>query len=352
MNFTSDNTEIIAEPILNAILKANKYPVKSYGEDEITKKAKEKICDLFNIDAEIYFVTSGTAANALGISSVTPPYGSVFCHNESHIHLEECGAPEFYTGGCKLIPINGFAGKISKESFASAINDYPSDKYGFKPSCLSITQSTECGTVYSEKEVTELSSLANKHSIKVHMDGARFANAISTLKIKPSKITWESGIDLMSFGTTKNGTMSAEAIIIFNKKISKDMNLRIKRSGHLLSKMRFLSIQMDSYITNNLWIDLANKANSMAKYMYQELLLIDYIDIPWKVEANEVFILLPKRIEKKLIKLGIQFHKWSKIGIKPLISNDDKEFIRLVTSYNTTKNEIDQFIAILNDINR
>jgi len=351
MNFTSDNTHIIAEPILNAILKSNKSSVMSYGGDEITKKAKEKICDLFGVDAEIFFVTSGTAANALSISSVTPAYGSVFCHNESHIHLEECGAPEFFSGGCKLIPIEGFAGKISLEGFQNAINDHPSDKYDFNPSCLSITQSTECGTIYNEKEVNELSSLAHKHNIKVHMDGARFANAISTLKIKPSKITWEAGIDIMSFGTTKNGTMSAEAIIVFNKKISKDMNLRIKRSGHLLSKMRFLSVQMDSYVTDNLWINLADKSNSMANYMYQKLLSVKYIDMPWKVEANEIFVILPKEIEKKLSKQDVLYHKWSKVGIKDLVFNKDKEFIRLVTSYNTKKDEIDRFVAILNNIN-
>jgi threonine aldolase len=350
MNFTSDNTHIIAKPILNAIMKANKSSVASYGGDEITKKAKEKICDLFDIEAEIFFVTSGTAANALSISSITPPYGSVFCHNESHIHLEECGAPEFFSGGCKLIPIQGFAGKISSESFQDAINDHPSDRFDLIPSCLSVTQSTECGTIYNEKEISDLTSIAHKNNIKVHMDGARFANAISTLKINPSELTWKAGIDIMSFGSTKNGTMSAESIIVFNKKISDDINLRIKRSGHLLSKMRFLSIQMDSYVTDNLWIDLANKANEMAQYMYKKLSEVNNIKVPWKVQSNEVFVILPKRIEQELSKRNIKYHKWSKVGISNIIDKDNEEFIRLVMSFNTKKNEIDELIKNINSI--
>lgn len=341
MRFLSDNTAGIAPEILTALAKANAGSESSYGGDKTTERLTRKFSDIFETEVVVFPVTTGTAANALSIATLTPPYGAVFCHEGAHIHVDECGAPEFYSGS-KLVPVEGPSGKITAEGLSAALDHF---QVGFvhhvQPATISITQATELGTVYAPQDIKALSEIAKKRGLKIHMDGSRFANAVVGSRHTPAQLTWKSGVDVLSFGATKNGAMAAEAVIFFDKALVKDFPYREKRAGHLPAKMRFISAQLETMLDGGLWLELAGKANAMATRLAEGLNRLPGVTVIHPVQANEVFFTLPNHdVRTKLEAEGAKFYLWSPPG-NPL------PLIRLVCSFATEASEVDTMLAAL-----
>jgi threonine aldolase len=339
MNFISDNTAGAAPEILAALARANDGTAANYGDDEITARLTKKLSTLFEREVAVFPVATGTAANALALATLTPHYGAVLCHEGAHIYEDECGAPEFYSGGAKLVPIAGAHGKLTPESITAALGHFQRGVvHHVQPATISLTQATERGTSYSPAEVAAISRVAKKEDMSLHMDGARFANALAFLKCTPAEITWKSGVDAMSFGVTKNGALAAEAVIFFDPKRAADIEYRRKRGGHLFSKMRFLSAQIEAMLDDGLWLKLAGHANAMARRLSQGLAQLPNFALGHPVEANEVFARLPSRAAMEaLLAAGAKFYPWGPISERPLI--------RLVCSFATREAEVDQFLA-------
>lgn len=342
MNFASDNTAGAAPEIMAALMRANEGSAVSYGGDEITARLKARFSAFFERDVDVYPVVTGTAANALALAAVAPPYGAVLCHELSHVHLDECGAPEMFSGGAKLLPVGGVGAKLDPAAVQATLDAYPAGiVHHVQPAALSITQSTELGTVYSIEEIEALSQIARTRGLLVHMDGARFANALVHLGVTPAEATWKAGIDIMSFGATKNGALAAEAVIVFNPEIARDLSFRRKRAGHLLSKMRFVSAQLEAYLEGDLWRRLAFHANGMSERLAQGLSAAG-VELSVHPQANEVFPRLPVAAIERLRAAGARFHPWPMAG-----DSKDARTIRLVTSFRTTEEEVVRFLAVL-----
>ncbi|MEL6360244.1 MAG: low specificity L-threonine aldolase [Pseudomonadota bacterium] len=342
MNFASDNWSGAAPKIIDAISRANEGLSGAYGGDEITARAIAKFKTVFEKDdLEIYFVATGGAANGLALSVLTPPYGMVLGHEESHIQMDECAGPEFFTGGAKILPIPGFAAKLTPESVTSALKGFPErPPHGAPASVLSLTQATECGAVYSPAEIKALCETAKANGLKIHMDGARFANAVASSNASPADMTWRSGVDVLCFGGTKNGCLAAEAVIFFNPGDAQDFSFRRKRAGHLVSKMRFISAQFDAYLDDRLWLDLAARANAAATNLSSQLAEIDGVKVWYPTDANEVFVSFPGDIADRLRDQGAVFYPWITPG-----DPAGGTMQRLICSFRTSDAEIDGFIA-------
>jgi threonine aldolase len=337
MNFCSDNVAGVAPEIMAAIEKANHGAMPSYGADAITQRVERRLGEIFERQVWAFPVTTGTAANALALSTLTPPYGAIYCHPEAHIMVDECGAPELYTGGAKLVTIEGEGGKLGARDVAAALeNPRAGDVHHVQPAAVSLTQASECGTVYRPAEVAAISAVAKAHKVKLHMDGARFANAVAHLKASPAEITWKAGVDVLSFGATKNGALAAEAVVFFDKDLAASFGFRRKRAGHLISKMRFVSAQLDAYLEDDLWLKLATHANAMAQELVSGLKAIPGAHLLHAVEANEIFIRLPLEIVAGLRRAGFDFYDWP--GAAP-------GTIRLVTSFVTRAEDVAAFVA-------
>lgn len=341
MIFTSDNAFGVAPEILDAIARANVGAASSYGGDEITARLQRRFADVFACDVAVFPVATGTAANALSLATLTPPYGAIFCHEEAHVNVDECGAPEMFSGGAKLVSLYGANGKIDADGFEEALRSYrKGDVHQVQPACLTLTQSTEAGTVYTPDELKCLASLAHERGLAVHMDGSRFANALVSLGCTPAEMTWKAGIDVLSFGATKNGALAAEAVVFFDPAKAADFAFRRKRGGHLFSKMRFLSAQLEAYFDNDLWLHLARHANAMAARLAQGLGALEGAELASPVEANEIFVRLPLATIDGLRSAGAAFHPWPKRG-----DGAAGGTIRLVTSFATQEADVDAFLA-------
>ena len=343
MNFCSDNVAGIAPEILAAIGAANTGASASYGADQWTAKLDKHLAEIFERKVTAFPIVTGTAANALALSVMTPPYGSIYCHDEAHIAVDECGAPEMYTAGAKLKTLAGDHGKLSAETVAAALADgRAGDVHHVQPAALSLTQATESGTVYRPDEVAAICAIAKQHGLKTHMDGARFANAVAHLNLSPAEITWKAGIDALSFGATKNGAMAAEIVVFFNDELAKTFAFHRKRAGHLISKMRFVSAQLDAYFADGLWLRLARHANAMAQRLTQGLTGLPGVKLLHQVEANEIFIQLPVPTVEALREAGFAFYDWP---------GAPAGTIRLVTAFNTEQTAVDQFLATAKRLN-
>ncbi|WP_293324587.1 low specificity L-threonine aldolase [Parvibaculum sp.] len=341
MDFTSDNASGVAPEIMAALTEANHGSAASYGADDVTARLQIVMADLFEHEVEVFPVATGTAANSLALACLTPPWGAVFGHEHAHAHVDECGAPEFFSDGAKFVPIAGENGKLEPDAFKAAFRLLPlGNVHNVQPSTLTLTQSTECGTLYSVDEIRALTDIAHSRDIAVHMDGARFANAVAALDASPAEITWKSGIDVMSFGATKNGAMGAEAVIFFDKHLARDFAFRRKRGGHLFSKMRFLSAQLEAYLKDGLWLRLAAHANAMAGELAEGLGAIPGVGIHFPVEANEIFVRMPVSMSKGLKEAGARFHPWPMVG-----DNDRARTVRLVASFQTEAAAVAEFLA-------
>jgi threonine aldolase len=278
VKFASDNVAGACPEVLDALMKANEGDSAPYGNDDYSKVLQEKFSEIFEKEVIVYPTASGTAANALALSTMTPVFGNIYCHKLAHINTDECGAPEFYTGGAKLIPLTGINGKITTEELEKNISG-TGIVHHTQPSSVSITQVCETGEVYELDEIKKIADVAHKHKLNMHMDGARFANALVALNCTPAEMTWKSGIDVLSFGATKNGCIAAEAIIFFKPELVGNISFLMKRAGHLLSKMRFVSAQLDAYISNDVWLKNAKQANEMGKKLSEGLVNINSINL-------------------------------------------------------------------------
>jgi len=343
MNFCSDNVAGIAPEILAAIGAANTGASASYGADQWTARLDKHLAEIFERKVTAFPIVTGTAANALALSVMTPPYGSIYCHEEAHIAVDECGAPEMYTAGAKLRPLTGANGKLTAETVAAALaQGRAGDVHHVQPAALSLTQATECGTAYRPDEVAAICAIAKQHNLKTHMDGARFANAVAHLNLSPAEITWKAGIDALCFGATKNGAMGAEIVVFFNDELANTFAFHRKRAGHLMSKMRFVSAQLDAYFADGLWLRYARHANAMAQRLVQGLTVLPGVKLLYPVEANEIFIELPVPTVDALREAGFAFYDWP---------NSPAGTIRLVTAFNTEQQAVDQFLATAKRLN-
>ncbi len=345
MWFTSDNAGPAAPQIIEAIAKANQGYANSYGADAIMESVTAKIRTIFEApQAAVYLVATGTAANALGLSLLCPPWATIYCHRSAHVAVDECAAPEFFTGGAKLTLIDGASAKIDPKLLALATeNTGTNGVHGVQRGALSISNATELGTTYSPKEIAELAKIAG---IPVHMDGARFTNALVTQGCTPAEATWKSGVDVLSFGGTKNGLLGVEAVVLFDPVKAWEFELRRKRGAHLFSKHRFLSAQMDAYLTDDLWLELANKANNAATKLSNAIAQIPGASLTHKTHANMVFARWPRSGHKKAQEMGAKYYLWPE---SQSLEGSDSEAIsaRLVCNWCTTDAEIDALIAAI-----
>jgi threonine aldolase len=343
MNFASDNAAGIAPEILAAISGANAGTALAYGEDSHTKRVERRFAELFERDVAVFLVATGTAANALALAHMTPPWGAVLCHEESHIATDECGAPEFYGAGIKLIGIAGAGGKLAPQTLRRAFNSRAwGGPHHVSPAVLSLSQSTEAGTIYRPAELAELADLAHSHGMTVHLDGARLGNALARMNVTPADATWRSGIDVLSFGATKGGALAAEAVVFFDSARAANMPERRKRAGHLLSKHRFTAAQFEAYLAGDLWLKLARHANAMADRLAAGLGMAGLLPV-WPVEANAVFVVLPPATDLRLRAMGASYYPWQPSGSRA--RQPRGVLVRLVTSFATTAEEVDRFVA-------
>jgi threonine aldolase len=348
MNFASDNTAAIAPEILEGLLKANQGFVLGYGNDDLTRQVERQLCDLFEREVAAFLVPTGTAANALALAHVSPGWGAVFTHNESHIMTDECGAPEFFGGGLKLVGLPGVGCKVTPETLAAALAPYEGHApHQVIPAAFSLSQATEAGTIHRPDEIAALAKIAHGKGMRLHMDGARFANALVRLNASPAEATWKAGVDVLSFGATKAGALAAEAVVFFDPKLAAHMGERRKRAGHLLSKHRFLSAQFEAFLTDGCWLRLARHANAMADRLAAGLMAAGRPPA-WPVEANLVFIRLPKVVEARLRAAGARYYVRASDSLPPGATiGRDEVLIRLVASFATQEAEIDRFVELV-----
>src|SRR5882724_9428765 len=292
MKFASDNAAGIAPEILAAIARANDGATLAYGNDDWTKRVEEKFAEIFAHEVAVFLVPTGTGANALALAHLTPPWGAVLCHGEAHIAVDECGAPEFFGGGIKLIGLAGEGCKIAPATLRHALEHGQwGGPHHVSPAVLSISQATEAGTIYRPDELRQLADIAHAHGLAVHLDGARIGNALARMNASPAQATWQAGVDALSFGATKGGALAAEAVLFFDPARGANMSERRKRGGHLISQHRFIATQIEAYLADDLWLTLARHANAMADRLAEGLTRAGFAPV-WPVEANELFVAL------------------------------------------------------------
>ncbi len=352
MNFASDNGAGVAPQILDAIMASSRVNAPAYGADEYTTRARQLLSEVFETEVVAFLVTTGTAANALALSALVNPWDTIFCHEEAHIHDDECGAPELFTAGAKLVGIAGEGGKITPEGLQETLERFPRGLVkSTQPGALSLSQATEAGTVYGVREVTELSSIAHRHRISVHMDGARFANALISAGATPADMTWRAGVDILTLGATKNGALACEAILFFDSARAANFAFQRKRGGQTLSKGRFLGAQMEAYLTDGLWLRLAERANASAQRLARGLAGTPGVRLAWPTEVNEVFAVAPKAMVDGWRAAGAVFHDWSTRSLpSERAPRNGETLVRLVASFESESNEIDQLLGLCADM--
>jgi threonine aldolase len=311
-NFRSDNETPVAEPVMRAILEANQGTAFAYAEDDWSLRLDDTFSDLFEHPVRVLPVPTGTVANAIALACVTPPWGAVLCHRNAHIYCDESGAPEFYGHGLRLVIGEGDQGKLNPESLATAIRGATGHGvHSYEAAALSLTQCTESGTLYQPEEITALCALARDHGLATHLDGARFGNAVAALDCHPADLTWRAGIEMLSFGASKNGCLAAEALIFFERhELYAHAERLRKRGGHLYSKMRYLSAQLLAYVEDDLWLDLAGAANAQAARFAGAVEAHPSAALEYPAQANEVFVRWRAEAFEALEAAGIGFLTW------------------------------------------
>jgi len=334
VNLRSDNVAGVAHQVMDALVAANDGTDASYGADRTTAALQERFSALFETRCFVHPVATGTAANALALALLSPPYGAIYCSRTGHIDDSECGAGEFFTGGAKIVPLDHDQGKLPLAALEAALAQAGvGNTSRVQPAVLNLTQATERGTVYGQDELQALIAVARRHGLSVHLDGARFANALAHLGCSPAELTWKLGVDVLSFGATKNGTMLAEGLVVFDETLIDPLRFRARRAGQGFSKMRFMSVQLEAYIRNGLWLDLAAHANAMARRLAAGLEAVPGIEILYPVQINEIFARLPQHLIDRLVAEGF--------GLYERGAGE----VRLVTAFNTTAEQIDGLLA-------
>jgi len=323
---------------MEALAKANEANSPSYGEDPWTRDLAVRLGEIFETPVTVFPVTTGTAANALALSTLTPAFGKIFCHELAHINTDECGAPELFTGGAKLIDMPGANGRITAQALEETIYGVGNVHHA-QPASVSITQACESGTVYSIEEIEAIAAVAHSHNLSMHMDGARFANALVTLGVTPAQMTWQAGIDVLSFGGTKNGCLTAEAVVFFKPELVGDFPFLQKRAGQLLSKSRFISSQFAGYLADDVWMRNARQANAMAQRLSKGLADLPGLELAYPTQSNEVFVVMPAALIDRLSATGLALND----------EELDGKAVRFVAAWNTTESEVDALLAVLSD---
>jgi threonine aldolase len=336
--FGSDNYAGICPEALSAMQDANAGHAPAYGNDRWTEEATDLIREVFEKRCEVFFVFNGTAANSLALASLCQSYHSILCHELAHVETDECGAPEFFSNGTKVLTMPGAQGKILPKEIERMVSRRQDIHYP-KPRVVSLTQSTEVGTIYSPAELKAISQTARTLDLRIHMDGARFANAVASLKVKPKAITWQAGVDVLCFGGTKNGAGIGEAIVFFNLELAREFDYRCKQSGQLASKMRFLSAPWIGLLRKGAWLRHAAHANGMAGRLDAALRELPETKVMFPRQANAVFVELPEKVIKGLWKRGWLFHTFIGMG-----------GCRLMCAWDTTEADVDDFIADLKSL--
>ncbi|MCJ8145115.1 low specificity L-threonine aldolase [Ancylobacter sp. A5.8] len=336
-SFASDNAAGASPEIIAALVACNDGPLPSYGADAISGRVTQRLAEVFEREVSVFLVSTGTAANVLALSVLTPPWGAVLCHPDSHIENDECGAPEFYTGGAKLVHVEGAGGKLDITQLRRAATLGKGDVHSVQPACVSMTQATESGALYSLEETRAIGDACREAGLALHMDGSRFANAVAALEASPAELTWKAGVEILSFGATKNGALGVEAVVLFDPARAAELAFRRKRGGHLTSKMRYLSAQMEAYLDGDLWLANARRANAMAQRLARGLDGVAGATVQGRVEANILFVQLPAPMVAGLLAEGFRFYtdRWGQ-GIA-----------RLVTSFATTEADVDRLLAAM-----
>jgi threonine aldolase len=346
MFFASDNWAGAHPAINDRLSRESTRFAAAYGNSDLDKMVEARFNEIFECEVSVYFVSTGTAANSLSLASMARPGGVVFAHSEAHVIEDECGAPDFFSG-MRMIPVDGASGKIDPVSLAARINNFPQDAvHHGRAAALTITQATETGTVYGLDEIEALAAVAKSQGIPVHMDGARFANALVALGSSPAEMTWKRGVDVLSFGGTKNGCWCAEAVVFFNQQLAQDFAFIRKRSAQLFSKTRFISAQFEAYLEEDRWLHLAKHANTMADRLRAGIRTQNSSRLAWETTSNEVFAVLNKAAASAAEGKGARFYGWPVPQNQPELVREDETLIRLVTSFATTEEDIDQFLAI------
>ena len=329
--FASDNTSGVCPEVMDALVRANTGRLPSYGEDAITAEAADLFRSLFETDCDVYFVFNGTAANSLALASICQSYHSVVAHEYAHVETDECGAPEFFSNGTKILLCPGPQGKLDPIELERLVVRRR-DIHFPKPKVLTLSCPTELGTIYQPAEVSELSRVAQKHGLRVHMDGARFANAVAALGVTPADLTWKAGVEVLSFGATKLGAPVGEAVVFFNRSLGEEFAYRCKQAGQLASKMRFLAAPWTAFLRNDLWLKLGAGANARAHQLSKGLQQMEGITVAYPTEANAVFVTLPEHVHECLREKGWRYYQF--IG----------GAARLMCSWSTTEAEIESLL--------
>ena len=339
MNFASDNVAGAHPALLQALADINDQTLKSYGDDPFNAQVEAECRRIFEHDSlKTVLVATGSGANALALATMTPPWGAIYCHATSHIVVDEANAVQAATAGARLVTLPGDSGKIDPAALRTAIFGKGVVHHP-QPAALSLTQMNEYGVTYTLEELTELTAIAQEHDLKIHMDGARFANAIVGLNVSPADMTWRIGVDMLVFGATKNGALAGEIIVCFDPTVAEELEFRRKRAGQLYSKMRTLSAPLAAYLKDDLWLDNARHANAMAKRLADGLSAVDGIDLCRAPSGNQLFMAMEPALKQRLLEAGAYFHDWP---------DDGPTAVRMVTAFNTLERDVDAVIDAAN----
>lgn len=336
-SFASDNNAGVHPEILKKLSEINQGHCLAYGDDQYTKRAVAKFKEHFGENIEVFFVFNGTSANVLSLKAMTESFNSIICSEYSHIQVDECGAPEKFTG-CKLIPVANDNGKLTVEQINKYLHGI-GDQHHTQPKVISITQVTEVGTVYTQAEIRKIADFAHTNNMLLHMDGARIANAAASLKVSLKEITADAGVDVLSFGGTKNGLMFGEAVIFFNQDLARNFLYIRKQGMQLASKMRFIAVQLETILTNDLWLKNASHANQMANLLANQIRDLPGVEITQEVQANGIFVKIPKE-SIKLLQDKSFFYVW----------NPERSEVRWMCSFDTTEEDIYDFVKNIKEI--
>ena len=348
MFFASDNWAGAHPAIAESLSRHADGFAAAYGASDLDKKIEQTFNNIFEREVAVFFVGTGTAANALALASVNRPGGVSFCHREAHLIEDECGAPEYFTGGARLHPVDGALGRIDPRLLEKELARFPPGfVHAGQPMAVSITQATEVGTLYGLDEIRAVSDVCKAHGLPLHMDGARFANALVSLNCSPAEMTWKSGVDVLSFGGTKNGCWCAEALVFLNPAKAKDLPFIRKRAAQLFSKSRFIAAQFDAYFEDGLWLDLARHANQMTAKLAAHIRASNTMRLAWEPQANEIFAILKKAEAARLRAAGAVFYNWNPPHNAGFELRGDEEMARLVMSFATPKAEVEGFANLI-----
>lgn len=347
MHYASDNTGPAHPKVMQALLRANEGYAPAYGADALAERVTTKIREVFEApEAVVHLVPTGTAANSLLLASHASPWDTIFCSRVAHIHEDECNAPEFYTGGAKLTLVDTEHGKMTTDGLRAAIAaEETRDVHGPQRGPVSVTQASEKGTVYALEELSGLTGIARSYGLRTHMDGARFTNALVHLGCSPAELTWKSGIDMLSFGGTKNGLVGVEAAILFDPAKDREFQLRRKRAAHLFSKHRYLAAQMDAYLTDGLWLEMARASNATCQRLADAFREASGANLMYRPEANIIFARLPRATHRRLFEAGAEYHLWD--GTLDDGPEDAPIAARFVTDWSASDADLERFVDLL-----